>query len=73
MRALYFGTYDRDYPRNTQVISALRGAGVEVLERHAGVWEGQRHNWQAGAAAALLSDLTPAHERPFAGKLGGRS
>jgi len=52
VRALYFGTYDREYPRNAQVISALRGAGVEVLERHAGVWEGQRHNWQAGAAAA---------------------
>jgi glycosyltransferase involved in cell wall biosynthesis len=52
VRALYFGTYDREYPRNAQVISALRGAGVEVLERHVGVWEGQRHNWHAGAAAA---------------------
>src|SRR5437764_1167947 len=29
MRALYFGTYDRDYPRNAQVISCLRAAGVE--------------------------------------------
>ena len=32
MRALYFGTYDRGYPRNAQVISCLRGAGVDVVE-----------------------------------------
>ena len=36
MRVLYFGTYDRAYPRNAQVISALRGAGVEVREQHRG-------------------------------------
>jgi glycosyltransferase involved in cell wall biosynthesis len=52
LRVLYFGTYERDYPRNAQVISALRGAGVEVLEHHVSVWEGRRNNWQAGAAAA---------------------
>ena len=34
LRVLYFGTYERDYPRNAQVISCLRGAGVEVVERH---------------------------------------
>jgi glycosyltransferase involved in cell wall biosynthesis len=53
MRVLYFGTYERDYPRNAQVISCLRGAGVEVSERHVGVWEGSRDNWSAGAGAAL--------------------
>ena len=47
MRVLYFGTYERDYPRNAQVISCLRGAGVEVLERHHPVWEGGRNNWAA--------------------------
>lgn len=47
MRVLYFGTYDRAYPRNAQVISCLRGVGVEVLERHRPVWE-QRHNWSVG-------------------------
>jgi glycosyltransferase involved in cell wall biosynthesis len=52
VRVLYFGTYERDYPRNAQVISALRAAGVDVLERHASVWEGRRDNWRAGAAAA---------------------
>ena len=46
VRALYFGTYDRTYPRNAQVISALRGAGVEVVEAHTAVWG--RHNWSVG-------------------------
>jgi len=48
MRVLYFGTYERDYPRNAQVISCLRRAGVEVEEHHIGVWEGSRQNWSAG-------------------------
>jgi glycosyltransferase involved in cell wall biosynthesis len=52
MRVLYFGTYEREYPRNAQVISALRGAGVEVFERHVSVWERRAHKWQAGPAAA---------------------
>lgn len=46
MRALYFGTYDRTYPRNAQVISCLRQAGVEVVEAHTAVWG--RHNWSVG-------------------------
>jgi glycosyltransferase involved in cell wall biosynthesis len=46
VRALYFGTYDRSYPRNAQVISCLRGAGVEIRERHEEVWG--RHNWALG-------------------------
>ena len=54
MRVLYFGTYERDYPRNAQVISSLRGTGVEVIERHVGVWEGaRREKWSLGARAAL--------------------
>jgi glycosyltransferase involved in cell wall biosynthesis len=52
VRVLYFGTYERDYPRNAQVISALRGADVDVVERHVAVWEGRRHKWSAGAGAA---------------------
>src|SRR5919109_2674335 len=51
MRVLYFGTYERDYPRNAQVISCLRGAGIEVVERHIGVWEGRRDSWRAGPGA----------------------
>ena len=53
MRILYFGTYERDYPRNAQVISCLREAGVEVIERHASVWEGRRNNWAARWGTAL--------------------
>jgi len=46
LKALYFGTYDRTAPRNTQVVSCLQGAGVEVLELHREVWG--RHNWSLG-------------------------
>ena len=53
MRVLYFGTYEREYPRNAQVISCLRGAGAEVVERHVGVWDGRRHNWSPGARAVV--------------------
>ena len=53
MRVLYFGTYERDYPRNAQVISCLRGAGVEVVERHVSVWESGRRNWEAGLMSAV--------------------
>ena len=34
------------------MISCLRGAGAEVIERHASVWERRRHNWSAGLGAA---------------------
>ena len=53
MRVLYFGTYERDYPRNAQVISCLRGAGVDVVERHVSVWEGREHKFSAGLGSAL--------------------
>jgi glycosyltransferase involved in cell wall biosynthesis len=57
MRVLYFGTYERDYPRNAQVISCLRHAGVEVDEHHVGVWEGRRQNWSAGIGTAARLGL----------------
>ena len=53
MKVLYFGTYERDYPRNAQVISCLRRAGVEVVERHEPVWESTPHKWAAGGRTAL--------------------
>ena len=53
LRVLYFGTYERSYPRNAQVISCLRRAGVEVAERHEAVWDGREHKFGAGAGAAL--------------------
>jgi len=35
------------------VISCLRGAGVEVVERHAALWERRRHKWSIGIGAML--------------------
>ena len=35
------------------MISCLRGAGVEVVERHEPVWEGTRDAWRAGPMTAL--------------------
>ncbi|HXH87793.1 MAG TPA: glycosyltransferase [Gaiellaceae bacterium] len=35
------------------MISCLRGAGVEVIERHASVWERRRHKFSLGFGAAL--------------------
>ena len=43
MKICYFGTYEREYPRNRVVIDALRAAGVEVVECHVPVWELTRH------------------------------
>ena len=53
MRVLYFGTYERDYPRNAQVIAGLRAAGAEVVERHFAVWDGQEHKFSLGPSSAL--------------------
>jgi glycosyltransferase involved in cell wall biosynthesis len=53
LRVCYFGTYERAYPRNAQVISCLRTAGVEVEEEHVAVWDGLREGWSAGPGRAL--------------------
>ena len=60
MHVLAYGTYQRDYPRNAQVRSCLRGAGVDVSERHVGVWDGTREAWQAGPATAARLALAEA-------------
>jgi glycosyltransferase involved in cell wall biosynthesis len=52
VRVLAFGTYQRDYPRNAQVRSCLREAGIDVVERHVDVWDGRREAWAAGPASA---------------------
>ena len=51
MRVAYFGTWERGYPRNEQVISALRGAGAEVELVHRDVWT-REHKFAGGLAAA---------------------
>jgi glycosyltransferase involved in cell wall biosynthesis len=43
VKICYFGTYEREYPRNRVVIDALRSAGVDVVECHVPVWELTRH------------------------------
>jgi glycosyltransferase involved in cell wall biosynthesis len=63
VRVLYFGTYDRRYPRNAQVISCLRRAGVEVIERHVPVWEGREQKW--GVGLSVLPRLVLAQARLF--------
>jgi len=60
MRVLYFGTYEREYPRNAQVISCLRRAGVEVVEKHIPLWETQRHKFSPGVrtfARAVVAEV----------------
>lgn len=52
MRVLYFGTYERHYPRNAQVVSCLRRAGVDVVEHHVALWEATRHKFRLGARQA---------------------
>jgi glycosyltransferase involved in cell wall biosynthesis len=61
VQVVYFGTYERRYPRNAQVISCLRKAGVEVRERHEPVWEGQEQKWSSGLGA--LARLAVAEAR----------
>jgi glycosyltransferase involved in cell wall biosynthesis len=50
VRVGYFGTWERGYPRNEQVISALRVAGATVTELHAEVWSDE-HKFAVGPGA----------------------
>jgi glycosyltransferase involved in cell wall biosynthesis len=63
VRAVYFGTYERDYPRNAQVISCLRRSGVDVIERHEPVWENREQKW--GLGPGVLPRLALAEARLF--------
>jgi len=53
VKVLYFGTYERDYPRNAQVISSLRLSGVEVVEHHVDIWAGKEHKHDVGPRLAF--------------------
>jgi glycosyltransferase involved in cell wall biosynthesis len=53
LKLCYFGTYERAYPRNAQVISCLRAAGIDVQEEHVAVWDDLREGWTAGPGKAL--------------------
>ena len=67
MKVVYFGTYERAYPRNAQVISCLRHAGVDVVEVHVRVWDDMRHGWNAGLGTAAR--LVAAEARLLARKV----
>ncbi len=56
MRVAYFGTWERGYPRNEQVISALRGAGAEVELVHREVWT-REHKFAGTANLAAAPRL----------------
>ena len=69
LRVSYFGTYERAYPRNAQVISCLRGAGVDVHEEHVSVWDDVREGWSAGPTQAVRLAVAEARlflRRPLA-------
>ncbi len=38
MKICYWGTYEREYPRNAVLISGLRQNGIEVIECHFALW-----------------------------------
>ena len=61
LKLAYFGTYERAYPRNAQAISCLRGAGVDVEEVHAPVWEETQTRWNAGVRAAMRLGRAEVH------------
>ena len=50
LRVGYFGTWEKGYPRNQQVISALRRAGASVTDVHAEVWRDE-HKFALGLRA----------------------
>jgi glycosyl transferase family 1 len=68
VKALYFGTYDREHPRNINAIAAMSAAGIEVTERSARV----RHRGLLGALSVFGAEtklsapsLTTGRRRDF--------
>jgi len=60
MRVAYFGTWEREYPRNDQVIAALERAAVDVDLVHQDMWAG---NHKFGLSPAVLPRLARAEFR----------
>jgi glycosyltransferase involved in cell wall biosynthesis len=61
VKVTYFGTWERGYPRNEQVISALRAVGVEVAQIHVDIWQSE-HKF-APRVAAKATQLAVAELR----------
>jgi glycosyltransferase involved in cell wall biosynthesis len=60
VRVCYFGTWERPYPRNDQVIAALHSAGVIVDVVHEEMWSGTH---KFGLTPAVLPRLARAELR----------
>jgi glycosyltransferase involved in cell wall biosynthesis len=60
VRVAYFGTWERGYPRNDQVIVALETAGVEVDSIHQETWSGEH---KFGLTPTVLPRLARAELR----------
>lgn len=60
MRVAYFGTWERGYPRNDQVISSLESADVEVELVHEEMWAGTH---KFGLSPTVLPRLARAELR----------
>lgn len=61
MRICFFGTYERDYPRNQILLKAIRAAGAEIVECHYPLWDQKTHKvrwirngWLCGLLAAQM-------------------
>ena len=66
VRALYFGTYDRDHPRNLNAIAAMRTAGIDVVERsvaRAGHGPARRAQRRVGGDAPALAEAARVRHR----------
>ena len=63
-RICFFGTYERDYPRNRTLAEGLKRAGWDVLECHVPLWEKERD--KAGGYLAPFSLLLRAIELKLA-------
>jgi glycosyltransferase involved in cell wall biosynthesis len=53
MRVCYFGTYDKDYPRNRIVVDGLRANGVEVYECNVPLWSSTEERLQRASGGWL--------------------
>ena len=61
MRVSYFGSWERGYPRNDQVIAALESVGVTVDTVHAEMWSDATHKF--ALTPAVLPRLAQAELR----------
>jgi glycosyltransferase involved in cell wall biosynthesis len=57
MEICYWGTYDRDYPRNRILMAALRSTGARVRECHFPLWRGTADKLRGAGSGWLRPGL----------------